>query len=166
MFLLLVLFLEHRISKYFLIQIKRFSIFIFQRFTPEQLGMHASSVLVWNIIEICVLSLTFYIFNIHSKLRTLDLIAYCGYKYVGMIAALSSYLATYSLFVYRCSLFYVSLSLSYFLVKCLRLQILPDTGASQSYNPNGNTRRIYLLLLIVLLQPLFIWYLTRHLIVV
>lgn len=79
--------------------------------------MHASSVLVWNIIEICVLCFTFYIFNVQSKLRTLDLIAYCGYKYVGMIAALSSYLLTHSLFVYRCSLLYVSLSLSYFLVR-------------------------------------------------
>ncbi|CAF0782993.1 unnamed protein product [Adineta steineri] len=136
------------------------------KFTPEQLGMHASSVLVWNIIEICVLCFTFYILNVQSKLRTLDLIAYCGYKYVGMIAALSSYLITHSLFVYRCSLLYVSLSLSYFLVKCLRLQILPDTGGSQPYGSGGSKRRIYLLLLIVILQPLFIWYLTRHLIVV
>ncbi len=78
--------------------------------------MHASSVIVWNIIEVCVLCFIFYILNVQSKLRTLDLIAYCGYKYVGMIAALSSYLITHSLFVYRCSLLYVSLSLSYFLV--------------------------------------------------
>ncbi|CAF0821708.1 unnamed protein product [Rotaria sp. Silwood1] len=135
------------------------------RFTPEQLGMHASSVLVWNIIEICILCFTFYIFNVQSKLRTLDLIAYCGYKYVGMIVALSSYLITHSLFVYHCSLLYVSLSLSYFLVKCLRLQILPDTGGSQPYGSGGSKRRIYLLLLIVILQPLFIWYLTQHLII-
>jgi len=135
------------------------------RFTPEQLGMHASSVLVWNIIENCILSLIFYILNVKSKLRTLDLIAYCGYKYVGMIAALSLYLATHSLFVYRCALFYVGISISYFLMKCLRLQILPDTGGSQPYNTDGNKLRIYLLLLIVILQPFFIWYLTRHLIV-
>jgi hypothetical protein len=51
-------------------------------------------------------------------------------------------------------------------MKCLRLQILPDTGGSQRYNTNGNKLRIYLLLLIVTLQPLFIWYLTRHLIVI
>jgi hypothetical protein len=87
-----------------------------QRFTPEQLGMHASSVLVWNIIENSLLCLIFFILNIQSKLRTLDLIAYCGYKYVGMIAALSLYLITHSLFVYRCALVYVSISLSYFLV--------------------------------------------------
>ena len=96
-----------------------FFCFILKRFTPEQLGMHASSVLVWNIIEICVLCFTFYIFNVQSKLRTLDLVAYCGYKYVGMITALSSYLVTHSLFIYRCSLLYVSLSLSYFLVRLI-----------------------------------------------
>ncbi|CAF3708390.1 unnamed protein product [Rotaria sordida] len=135
------------------------------RFTPEQLGMHATSVLIWNIIEILILSITFYIFNIQSKLRILDLIAYCGYKYVGMITALSSYLITDSLFIYRLALLYISISLSYFLVKCLRLQILPDIGGSQPYNTNGNTRRIYLLLFVVLLQPLFIWYLTQHLII-
>ncbi|CAF4310584.1 unnamed protein product, partial [Rotaria sp. Silwood2] len=126
------------------------------RFTPEQLGMHATSALVWNIIEICILCLTFYIFNAQCKLRILDLIAYCGYKYVGMIIALTFYVMTHSLFVYRCALLYISISLSYFLVKSLRLQILPDVDGSQPYNTNGNTRRIYLLLLIVLLQPLFI----------
>ena len=79
--------------------------------------MHASSVLVWNIIEICVLCFIFYIFAVQSKLRTLDLIAYCGYKYVGMIGALSSYLVSHSLFVYRCALLYVSVSLSYFFAR-------------------------------------------------
>ncbi|CAF3177894.1 unnamed protein product [Rotaria socialis] len=136
-----------------------------KKFTPEQLGMHATSALVWNVIETSILCLTFYIFNIRSKLRTLDLIAFCGYKYVGMIVALLSYFITDSLFVYRCALLYVSIALSYFLVKSLRLQILPDVGGSQTYSPNGNSRRIYLLLAIVLIQPLFIWYLTRHLIV-
>jgi hypothetical protein len=87
-----------------------------RRFTPEQLGMHATSVLVWNTIEICLLCLTCYILNVQSKLRTLDLIAYCGYKYVGMIAALASYLATHSTLVYRCALLYVSITLCYFLV--------------------------------------------------
>jgi len=91
-------------------------ILIFKRFTPEQLGTHASSVLVWNIIENSLLCLIFYIVNVQSKLRTFDLIAYCGYKYVGMIAALSLYLVTHSLFVYRCTLLYVIISLSYFLV--------------------------------------------------
>ncbi|CAF1253634.1 unnamed protein product, partial [Didymodactylos carnosus] len=132
------------------------------KFSPEQLGFHSSSVLVWFIIEVGLLCLIFYIFGIQTKLRTLDLIAYCGYKYVGMISAVSAYLLTNSLLAYRCVLIYISVALSYFLVKSLRLQILPETGSHSTYG--GSKRRIYLLLAIVLLQPFFIWYLTRHLI--
>ena len=86
------------------------------------LYMDFSTHFVWNIIEICILSFIFYIFNIQSKLRILDLIAYCGYKYVGMIAALACYLVTHSLLVYRCAIIYTSLSLSYFLVRCRDFQ--------------------------------------------
>ncbi|CAF1504474.1 unnamed protein product [Adineta ricciae] len=136
-----------------------------KKFTPEQLGTHASSVLIWNMIEIGLLSLIFYICNIHSKLGLLDLIAYCGYKYVGMIVVLSSYLITQSFLAYYCSLLYISISISFFLINCLRLQILPDTSGSQAYNVNRNRRRVYLLLLVTFSQPVFIWYLTRHLIV-
>jgi len=136
------------------------------RFTPEQLGMHASSVLIWNIIEVCVLSLAFYIFDVQSKLRLLDLIAYCGYKYVGMITALASYFISQSLWIYRLVLFYTSLSLCYFLIKSLRLQILSETGRTQIDESHGKKRRVHLLLLVVFIQPVFIWYLTRHLIVV
>ncbi|UJR21394.1 hypothetical protein I4U23_024484 [Adineta vaga] len=135
------------------------------RFTPEQLGAHAFSVLVWNLIELCFIRFIFYIFSIQSKLRTFDLIAYCGYKYVGMIAVIFSYLITHSVFIYYCSLLYINLSISYFLMKCLRLQILSDTGGSQMYNSSRSKRRIYLLLLVVCIQPVFIWYFTRHLIV-
>lgn len=53
------------------------------RFTPEVLGMQASSALVWLIIEVLAILLTTYITNIHTALRKLDLIAFCGYKYVG-----------------------------------------------------------------------------------
>ena len=92
---------------------------IFRRFTPEQLGMHASWILIWNIIENCCLCLIFFLLNIQSQLRTLDLIAYCGYKYVGMIAALSCYLFTHSIWIYRLALLYSSTSISYFLVSCV-----------------------------------------------
>ncbi|CAF1534454.1 unnamed protein product, partial [Didymodactylos carnosus] len=133
------------------------------KFSPEQLGLHSTSVFVWFILEVGLLCLTFYIFGIQTKLRTLDLIAYCGYKYVGMICAVGAYLITNSLFIYHGILLYVSLALSYFLVKSLRLQILSEMGSQSVYG--GNKRRIYLLLSIVILQPFFIWYLTRHLIV-
>lgn len=50
-------------------------------------------------------------------------------------------------------------------MKCLRLKILPETGDYRSSNSSGHQRRVGLLLVIVFVQPAFIWYLTQHLIV-
>jgi len=55
------------------------------RFGPEQLGMTASTALVWLIIEILVLLLSMYITNVSTDLKYYDLLAYCGYKYVGYV---------------------------------------------------------------------------------
>ncbi|KAG8272901.1 Protein yif1b [Homalodisca vitripennis] len=53
------------------------------RFAPEVLGMLASSALAWTVVEIVVALVTLYITNTQTKLKTFDLIAYAGYKYVG-----------------------------------------------------------------------------------
>ncbi len=38
---------------------------------------------MWLIIEILLLVLMTYILNVSTELKYLDLLAYCGYKYVG-----------------------------------------------------------------------------------
>ena len=53
------------------------------RFTPEQLGMTASSALVWLFVELMVIIMTLYVFGMSADVRYLDLLALCGYKYVG-----------------------------------------------------------------------------------
>ena len=53
------------------------------RFSPEVLGLCASTALVWIIIEVLVMLLSLYLLTVHSDLSTFDLIAYSGYKYVG-----------------------------------------------------------------------------------
>jgi hypothetical protein len=58
------------------------SVLVF-RFSPEMLGIHASSALAWTVFEIIVELITLYITNIQTNLKTLDLLAYGGYKYVG-----------------------------------------------------------------------------------
>ena len=57
------------------------------RFTPEQLGITSSTALVWLIIEILLLLLIMYILNVTTDLKYLDLLAYCGYKYVGSVSS-------------------------------------------------------------------------------
>lgn len=57
--------------------------FFVARFSPEVLGLCASTALVWVIIEVLVMLLSLYLLTVHTDLSTFDLVAYSGYKYVG-----------------------------------------------------------------------------------
>ncbi|XP_014675191.1 PREDICTED: protein YIF1B-B-like isoform X2 [Priapulus caudatus] len=130
-----------------------------QRFSPEQLGMEASSLLVWLVIEVACLMLVLYIMNMKTDLKYLDVLAYCGYKYVGMIAVAIACMIFNNMGFYV-ALGWVSCSIMFFLVRTLKVQILPEAEADQL---TGSKRRIYLLLLIAILQPIFIYWLTSGL---
>ena len=51
------------------------------RFTPEQLGLSASSLLVWLTIELLIIYLGLFLAQVTSQLSWMDLLAYCTYKY-------------------------------------------------------------------------------------
>ncbi|KAG7297708.1 hypothetical protein JYU34_018425 [Plutella xylostella] len=160
------------------------------RFSPEQIGMQASSALAYIIFEMILYLVTLYITNTSTSLKTLDLLAYSGYKYTTMIGSLIA-----GLFVgktgYYCALVYTSLALSYFLVKTLRVQVLAGSVPAQPAEPapyggygagygspnpyadqwrppggggGGTKRRVYFLLFVALTQPLLSWWLTYHLV--
>ena len=52
------------------------------RFSPESLGVAASSLLAWLAAEVLLLWLCLYLLAVTSHLKWLDIIAFCGYKYV------------------------------------------------------------------------------------
>ena len=85
------------------------------RFTPEQLGIQASSALAYSIFELIIYLITLYIANIPTNLKTLDLVAFAGYKFVIIVACISVSLLFYSS-GYYIALIYCSLSLGFFLV--------------------------------------------------
>lgn len=58
------------------------------RFSPELLGVQASSALVWLIMEVLAVLLSLYLVAINTDLTTIDLLAYSGYKYVGYVSFL------------------------------------------------------------------------------
>ena len=66
------------------------------------------------------------------------------------------YLKLFAAFVKKLIFCYFSLQL-----KTLRLKILPNSSTDGF--GQGGTRRMYLTILIALLQPLFMYWLTRHL---
>ena len=53
------------------------------KFTPEQLGIQASSALGWFFFEVLLVFLTLQILSIKSVLKTFDIMAFCGYKFFG-----------------------------------------------------------------------------------
>lgn len=132
-----------------------------ERFTPEQLGILASSALAWGIIELLVHTVTLYVMNMDTSLRTLDLLAYCGYKYVGINFALLVSLA-FKRFGYYIVLIYFSISLAFFLVRSLKLRVIPE--GHTSYSASGNKRRLYFILFVASIQPLLMWWLSSHLV--
>lgn len=144
------------------------------RFSPEQLGIQASSALAWAVAEVLIELITLYVMNINTNLTTLDLIAYSGYKYVGMIFAVLLSLM-FGKSGYYFGLLYFSLSLAFFLVRTLKCQVLPEGQETQSHdvygNPamgsqhhtSGNKRRMYILLFVAGVQPLLMWWLSSHL---
>ena len=58
------------------------------QFKPELLGYTATISMVVVIVEIVALKLGCYLLNISSQSQLLDLIAYSGYKFVGIIASI------------------------------------------------------------------------------
>lgn len=95
-----------------------------ERFSPEQLGIQASSALAYNIVELIVYSLTLYVSNISTTLRTLDLVAFSGYKYAIVVAILCASILFGST-GYYIALVYCGSSLAFFLVRSHLFNVKP-----------------------------------------
>jgi hypothetical protein len=87
-----------------------------ERFSPEQLGIQASRALAYNIFELIVYTITLYVTNISTSLKTLDLVAFSGYKYASIVAILGSSVLFSSL-GYYVGLLYCGSTLAFFLVR-------------------------------------------------
>ncbi|GCC17827.1 hypothetical protein chiPu_0017696 [Chiloscyllium punctatum] len=134
-----------------------------QRFSPEVLGMCASTALVWIIIEVLALVLALYLISVHTDLTTFDLIAYSGYKYVGMIITILAGLL-FGRDGYYVALAWTSCAIMFFLVRSLRMKVLSSTSDGVSSHSSRNQLRMYVTLAVAAFQPLIIYWLTVHLI--
>lgn len=130
-----------------------------EKFTPEQLGIIASSALAWGIIELLVHIITLYVMSLDTSLKYLDLLAYCSYKYVGINAAVLTSLLFRKTGYYMVLLYY-SVSLAFFLIRSLKLRVIPEGH----YSAVGNKRRLYFILFVAGIQPILMWWLSYHLI--
>ncbi|TDH07510.1 hypothetical protein EPR50_G00106860 [Perca flavescens] len=103
----------------------------------EVLGLCASTALVWVIIEVLVMLLSLYLLTVHSDLSTFDLIAYSGYKYVGMIFTVLCGLL-FGSDGYYVALAWSSCALMFFIVRSLKMKILPSLSPDSMDYRFGN----------------------------
>ncbi|XP_058468100.1 protein YIF1B-A isoform X2 [Malaya genurostris] len=148
-----------------------------KRFSPEQLGIQASSALAYSLFELVVYTLMIYIANILTTLKSLDLLALSGYKYVSIVCILLCSILM-SKTGYYISLIYSSASLAFFLLRTLKAKVLSDpiqTHEPPTYDPYrqkqqqfehnvGRKRKLYFLFLITGAQPVLAFWLSFHLI--
>lgn len=141
-------------------------------FQPEVLGKTASTALVVVIIEILVLKLGCYLLGISNQSQLLDLIAYSGYKFVGMIVTIAlAQLASGGQgtggWVGWLAFSYTFLANSLFLMRSLKYVLLPESS-SNSGGPmqtdsraKRSQRTQFLFAYSYLVQLVFMWMLTR-----
>ncbi|XP_012712606.1 protein YIF1B isoform X1 [Fundulus heteroclitus] len=134
------------------------------RFSPELLGVQASSALVWLIMEVLVVLLSLYLVTVNTDLTTIDLLAFSGYKYVGMIVGVVAGLL-FGKTAYYLSLLWCCAAIFVFMIRTLRLKLLSEAAAEGKLVRGArNQLRMYLTMSIAAAQPIFMYWLTYHLI--
>lgn len=143
------------------------------QFQAELLGYTASKALVVVILEILGLKLGCYFLSISSESQLLDLVAYSGYKFVGIIATISvaeivNHGKSTGGWVGWTVFFYTFLANSLFLMRSLKYVLLPESSA----DPRGpmqtgdtrarrNQRTQFLFFYSYMVQLFFMWILSR-----
>jgi hypothetical protein len=88
-----------------------------EEFSPEKLGIVASSTLAWLVLEVGLIVLGLYLLNVATDYSFIDIVCYCGYKYLSMIAAMLAFIFTDSdMTAYYVVLAYMSCAVGFFLV--------------------------------------------------
>ncbi|KAH8232676.1 hypothetical protein KR032_011424 [Drosophila birchii] len=138
-----------------------------QRFSPEQLGIQASSAMAYSIFELVIYSIALYVMNVKTSLKTLDLLAFTGYKYVCIVFCLmvstlffkSGYYIALAYTSFSFGFFLVSaswdftqastgtVSVLYFQLRTLRTKLIQDNSPAApsgaiNYDPYGNPQQL------------------------
>lgn len=133
------------------------------RFSPDLLGLQASSALAWLTLEVLAILLSLYLVTVNTDLTTIDLVAFLGYKYVGMIGGVMGLL--FGKVGYYLVLGWCCVSIFVFMIRTLRLKILAE-AAAEGVPVRGarNQLRMYLTMAVAAAQPLLMYWLTFHLV--
>ncbi|KAF9361000.1 hypothetical protein BGX26_006766 [Mortierella sp. AD094] len=126
------------------------------KFRPDILGPTASSALAVILLEFTMIKLCIYLLNITSEVPILDLLAYSGYKFVGIIVSIIVQLSSAPKSVFWSVFLYTGAATGFFLLRSLRYVILPEASAGTVQAPQRK-RRIHFLICLSVLQFGFMW---------
>jgi len=135
------------------------------RFHPEIFGVVATKAIVVLILDFLFLKGGCYLLGIQGSNPIVDLLAYGGYKFVGVIATLLVGLVGFSRTLYTIAFVYTFLANAFFLLRSLRSVVLPDAGATPgvvgTVSHAQRSRRITFLFLVAVVQIVFMGVLVR-----
>jgi len=123
------------------------------RFSPDLLGTTASLALIVLLLEILVIKLGFYLLNTRFSIPIFDIVAFCGYKFVGIVVNTTIGMIL-GRFLYYVAFIYTSFSMAYFMLRTLRLLILPENTVLAQTSYTQASWRKYLLFFVLFLQIL------------
>ncbi|EMD32420.1 hypothetical protein CERSUDRAFT_58462 [Gelatoporia subvermispora B] len=134
------------------------------RFHPEILGITASKALAVVLLDFIFVKLGCYFLNIQGGMsnQVLDVLAYDGYKFVGVIMTLIAGLLNVGRTLYSLVFLYSFFATAFFLLRSLRHMVLPDASATAApVNPAQRSRRITFLFLVAVTQIVYMGILVR-----
>jgi len=126
------------------------------KFTPETLGMTSSTGLVTLTLEVLLVKAGFYLLNC-GNIPICDLLAYCGYKFVGIVVEILSGIF-FGPLVYTIFSVYMGISMGIFLVRTFRLVLNFEATVLTDPRQSSMTKK-YFLLIVALLQLLLVYFL-------
>ncbi|KAI0251066.1 YIF1-domain-containing protein [Lactifluus subvellereus] len=135
------------------------------RFHPEIFGIVATKAIVVLLFDFLFVKGGCYLLGVQGSSPIVDLLAYAGYKFVGVIATLLVGLVGPSRTLYSIMFIYTFLANAFFLLRSLRSVVLPDAGATPgavgTVSHAQRSRRITFLFLVAVVQILFMGILVR-----
>ncbi|KAI0339354.1 YIF1-domain-containing protein [Trametopsis cervina] len=132
------------------------------RFHPEILGVTASKALAVVLLDFFFIKGGCYFLNIQGSSQVLDVVAYDGYKFVGVIVTIVGGLLQLGTTLYTLVFLYSFLATAFFLLRSLRSLVLPDAATTAApVNTSHRSRRITFLFLVAVSQVLYMGLLVR-----
>ncbi|CAG8475761.1 15697_t:CDS:10 [Cetraspora pellucida] len=120
------------------------------KFHPEILGVNATSAFFLVLLELIFIKIGCYLLNI-TDANILNLLAYSGYKFVGVIVTLAvSLIAPF--WIVASTFIYTAFASGFFLLRSLRQVVFPDASSTVNIQHRQKRKRIHFLFLVAALQ--------------